>query len=425
MLNQESILQVDNSIYAAGLRAPLYGSYCFSGIPGTIDRLLTAETKLQSLPMQAVAQDETFEIVILLFIDAFGWRFLMDYQDDIPALKALSERALISKLTSQFPSTTANHLQMIHTGQQPCATGIYEYYQYDSLVDHIVAPLKFDLGRPCAEVKLHELVLPQDFFAPPIFQVALRSKGVDAHFFIPERNAPSALSQMLKQFGSVHGFTRPDHAFDELVKVCESIGKNKAYINLYYPDFDALLHRHGPGAKQPRDLAKNLFNLIESRLLAPLGKLNNKAALLICADHGMTDVSPKRTYYLNTQLPELLPFISVSKSGEFRSPSGSPRDFFLHLKPEYLAEGEALLQQSLAGRARIFKTEDLLAAKIFGNERYSERFIQNIGQLLILPEQKEAVWWFEKGIFEQNFFGMHGGLSFDEMDIPFFFLPIS
>ena len=424
MLNQDSISKVDNSVYAPGLRAPLYGSYCFSGIPGTIDWLLNAETKLQRLPQSVAAEGETFDLVILLFIDAFGWRFLMDYQDDIPALKAISDRALISKLTSQFPSTTANHLQMIHTGQQPCATGVYEYYQYDSLVDRIVAPLKFDLGRESTELKLHELVSPRDFFAPPVFQMALKSQGVGAHFFIPERNAPNAISRMLKEFGGVYGFTRPDQAFDELIKVAESAEGKKTYINLYYPDFDALLHRHGPGAKQPRDLAKNLFNLIESRLIAPLAKLNKKAALLMCADHGMTDVSPKRTYYLNTELPKLLPMLASTKSGEYRSPSGSPRDFFVHLKPEFFAEGESLLQQALAGKAHIFRTEELVSAKLFGNEPYSKRFLENIGQLLILPEQKEAVWWFEKGIFEQNFFGMHGGLSMDEMDIPFFFLPL-
>jgi hypothetical protein len=46
-----------------------------------------------------------------------------------------------------------------------------------------------------------------------------------------------------------------------------------------------------------------------------------------------------------------------------------------------------------------------------------------VGNLVILPYAHETVWWYQKGRFEQNFYGSHGGLSREEMETLLLALP--
>jgi hypothetical protein len=61
------------------------------------------------------------------------------------------------------------------------------------------------------------------------------------------------------------------------------------------------------------------------------------------------------------------------------------------------------------------KTEALIVDGYFGAE-VSPRFRERVGNLVILPYRYESVWWYEKGKFEQKFYGHHGGLTPQEME---------
>jgi hypothetical protein len=41
-----------------------------------------------------------------------------------------------------------------------------------------------------------------------------------------------------------------------------------------------------------------------------------------------------------------------------------------------------------------------------------------VGNLVVLAYRHESVWWYEKGKFEQHYYGHHGGLTPQEMEIP-------
>jgi hypothetical protein len=48
----------------------------------------------------------------------------------------------------------------------------------------------------------------------------------------------------------------------------------------------------------------------------------------------------------------------------------------------------------------------------------SERLLDRIADLVVLPYAGESVFWHEPGRFEQNYFGQHGGLTPGEIEIP-------
>ena len=109
--------------------------------------------------------------------------------------------------------------------------------------------------------------------------------------------------------------------------------------------------------------------------------------------------------------------IVTKHRGDHRVRSFSCRDQFLYIKEEHLAEAQAMLSKGLEGKADVVYTEDLIAQGYFGPD-ISATFRARVGNLVILPYRYEAVWWHEKGKFEQKYYGHHGGLTPQEMEIP-------
>ena len=98
-------------------------------------------------------------------------------------------------------------------------------------------------------------------------------------------------------------------------------------------------------------------------------------------------------------------------------PGGSCRDLFLYIKDEMLDEAQQLLAKGLKSKADVIKTDDLIAQGYFGPE-ISSSFRGRVGNLVVLAYRYESVWWYEKDKFEQKYYGHHGGLTPQEMEIP-------
>ena len=78
----------------------------------------------------------------------------------------------------------------------------------------------------------------------------------------------------------------------------------------------------------------------------------------------------------------------------------------------------------VADVAEVRPVRDLVAAGYFGDTPPSRRFLERVGNAVILPRPGRAVWWHEEGRFESRHPGDHGGLSPEEMEIPFGVLSI-
>jgi hypothetical protein len=88
---------------------------------------------------------------------------------------------------------------------------------------------------------------------------------------------------------------------------------------------------------------------------------------------------------------------------------------FLYIQDDLLQEAQSFLVPRLEGKADVVQSETLIKDGYFGPE-VSSRFHERVGNLVILPYRYQSVWWYEKGKFEQRFYGHHGGLTPEEME---------
>lgn len=386
---------------------PRYDSGGFAGIPNRIKDAFASKQ---------------YDAVVLFFVDAFGWRFYERFQD-APFLKRMGRHGRIEKLTSQFPSTTAAHVTTMHTGLPVGLSGVHEWYYYEPKVDRIIAPLLFSYAGTRERDALKGLkVNAESIYPKGILYSELKAMGVDSFNFGLRDYTPSTYSKIVMEGSEIRSFKTLSEG---LVNAGAVLNKQTSptYIQIYFDKIDSIGHEYGPNSPQI-EAEIETFLLMMENYFERIFK-GKRILFLMTADHGMCEVDPKTTVYLNANLnfDGFQRFVKKNRRGHLLVPAGSPRDMFLYINDEMLDEAQAFLATRLEGKADVVKTESLIADGYFGPQ-VSPAFRERVANLVVLSYRHESVWWYEKDKYEQNFYGHHGGLTPQELEIPLYSIEI-
>ncbi|HNA90393.1 MAG TPA: alkaline phosphatase family protein [Anaerolineales bacterium] len=387
---------------------PRYDSGGFAGTPTRIK--------------EAFASNQ-YDAVVLFFVDAFGWRFFERFQDS-PFLKRFAKQGKIEKLTSQFPSTTAAHVTTMHTGLPVGVSGVHEWIYYEPHADRVIAPLLFSFsGTKERDTLDAKRVKPERIYPVGTFYPALKAMGVESFNFGLRDYSPSTYSKVVMNGSEIRSYKTLSEAFINLSLLLEKQTK-PTFIHLYFDKIDSVAHEYGPNSPQVEAEIETFLLMMEhyfDRIFAG----NKRILFLMTADHGMCEVDPQTTIYLNTDasFSGFDKFIRTNRRGFPIVPAGSARDMFLYIKHERVDEAHTFLEKRLTGKADVVKTETLIQEGYFGPS-VSERFLERVGNLIILPYRYQSVWWYEKEKFEMKFLGHHGGLTPQEMETVLYSLEI-
>ena len=328
-------------------------------------------------------------------------------------------------MTSQFPSTTADHVTCMHTGLDVGQSGVYEWNYYEPLVDEVITPLLFAYAGDKERDTLKRSGIPTEaFFPTQTFYQKLQTRGITSYVFQSESYTPSTFSDIVYKGASVIPFKILSGALSNLVELVRADTATVSYYLLYYDKIDAICHTYGPKSRQFEETVDAFLSMMEELMYKKLSGKVGQTLLILTADHGQVEVDPRRTFYLNKQVMNIEQYLRKNQRGKLLIPAGSARDMFLHVKEERIDELVALLQKHLADRAEVYCTEELIAQHFFGSIQPSREFLMRVGNVVILPYQHETVWWFEEGKFDMHFQGHHGGLTPEEMEIPLLLLPL-
>ncbi|MDW8293492.1 MAG: alkaline phosphatase family protein [Anaerolineae bacterium] len=418
MLNERALHAVASARQQNGDVHPLYASYCFRNLPSLIRFVLLGDTQ-PAMPLDVLGElPQRHQIVLTILFDALGWQHIEPRLAAHPLLQRALREGVISKLTAMFPSTTTAHLIGFFSDLPPAQSGFYEWFQYEPQLNRIITPLYFSYAGDRERGTLGKNgVQPESIYPQQSFLQPLHAGGVSNYLVQPAWYAQGPVTALLKPVATLVGYRT---LADGLAQAARLIAKHRAegtpaFIWLYADGVDDVAHNYGPSADSTQAEVEAALAQVEHVLMPRIR--GSGALVLLTADHGQIDANPKRTYYLNQLVPDFESYLLRGSDGRPLAPAGSPRDLFLHVKPDLLEAARDRFAEALGNAARVLPTRILIEAGLFGPEPTTV-FLERVGNLVVLPAPGETVYIFEKDRFEQKYYGHHGGLSPQEMEIP-------
>jgi len=402
------------------MRLPFYEGLSLVNIPCTIAHLLGAPDFGKPPLAEALVErlGGKFEKVILLVVDAMGLKLFDRMRDPARGLAwgKYRDRALFAPLTSVCPSTTASALTTLWTGEGPGTHGIVGYEMWAkefgmvmNNIQHSAASARGDSGGlERSGFESHE------FMNKPLLGAHLRAQGIGATTFIHSSIAYSGLSTM--QMKDVNLQTYVDEA-DMCVSLADYVNSRhgiREFIYAYYSDVDTLMHRYN--ADDPRiDYQFDAFSTIfERAFLENLSQTVGKESLLILtADHG-SKATPRYSRYDLANHPDFLDHLVMQ-------PTCENRLAFFYIKPGRMQAVREYFESQWPDDFILVAPAQALKLGLFGKGPFHPRIEERLGDLIAVAKRDAYLWWAPK---PNLMAGRHGGLSEEEMLVPFYALPL-
>lgn len=400
--------------------SPQYGHGSFADLPALINHCLTGAAV--DLPVAAQWGDllQRYDNVVLVLVDAFGWRFFEQFVESSPFLNEFAQRGKVLRWTSQFPSTTTAHITCLNTGLTSGQSALFEWQFYEPTLDAMIEPLTFAWAGDKAETMRQASVNPATIYPTAHYPQQLLAAGVQPIIYQPREFMPTTYSQWMLRGLATRGFATLPEGLTNLSYELAQPAPSPRYFFFYTGNVDAIGHYYGPTSPHFAAEASTTLFALQKALLEPMVRTARNTLLIFTADHGMVETDPRTAIYLNTDpaFAGIERFLRRDRHGKLLSPGGSARDVFLYINEGLVAEAQAFLSERLSDKAVVWTTQSLIEQGYFGPPPLADNFLARVGDLVVLPAAGESVWWYEKDRFEQKFYGHHGGLTAQEMEIP-------
>jgi hypothetical protein len=403
---------------------PQYRDNCISNIPELLKEIFEINNKPQNYPNKHITEKtetEQNKKVILIIIDGFGRNQFLKHYKKNQFLTKLSNKGIVQSLTSVFPSQTTNALTTLNTGLTPQEHGIFEYFIYLKNIG-IINALKFErINTKTKNNLIKEGHTPNSLLLKgKTIHNTLNENGIKTFTHTNINNAYSACSKIIFQGSTIIPSLKTTDAIVGLRKNLEENKNNSAYFFVHLDTLDTIAHEYGSNSYQYCAELSTITYLLNKELVQ---KLDTKTAkdtlLLVTSDHGSVNVDINRTIYLPKISAAASAYLQTGEDKKLILPTGSPREIFLHVKEEKLAEAKQWLFEKIGDKAQIIETIEAAEMGLFGVGNVSECFFERTGNLLILPYGHETIWFEDPKGGKIRYLGQHGGLSSHEMFVPF------
>lgn len=415
MENQGKLLPHD-----AGLVLPYYDRLSLTNLPATISHLLGTPSFGEPPLDEAILAEigGPYEKIIFLLVDALGYPLLEELiqQDDHLIWGSLRQQAVYTPITSICPSTTASALTTLWTGVAPATHGIigYEMWarEFGLIMNNILhspASARNDVGG-----LLRSGFDPHAFLDRPLLGTHLKNNGISTTAFMHSGITRSGLSTMQLEDVAIHAYVDEADLFVSLAEHVNSRPGVREYIYVYYSDVDSLMHRFSTDDSRIALQFSAFSNLCERAFLNQLDRQAIKDTLLILtADHGSV-VTPINPRYDLINHPELTANLVMQPTCEHRLA-------FLYIKPGCVDAIKAYFARTWPEEFILIESEKALEEGLFGLKPHKLETRDRIGDLIAVPRGTAYLWW---ALTPNPMAGRHGGLSTDEMLVPFLALPM-
>lgn len=398
----------------AGAVHPAYDGLSLLNVPSSLSAWLGGPVLLHApldLPELHPFTPDVEQIVVAL-VDAVSFdRFTRWLEGAASSLKAFVDSGVLAPLTSVVPSTTTSALTTLWTGASPAEHGILGYElllrEYGLVVNMItMAPALLEgqrgfLGRAGVAA---DTLLPV-----PTLGDQLTASGVETHVFIANAIRASGLSRMHYAGSTIHGFGSPADLWHSVRGLVEKRPGHRRLVWTYYAGVDALSHIYGPDSEIVAVEFAHYARALAELFLGPLEDGARRGVLFILlADHGQV-ATPVNPYFQLSNHPQLTRRLHIA-------PTGEARQSYLYVKPGQVEAVAEYFDRTWPGGFSLLPSDLALEAGLFGPGMPCESARERIGERIALARGHGYLWWGSK---PDVLLGRHGGLTADEMLVPF------
>jgi len=347
---------------------------------------------------EALAPLTDYQHIVLLIIDGMGARYLARQTGYLHAHQC-------AELTSVFPTTTASAITTFMTGLAPQQHGLTGWFTYLKELGAVTAVLPCQLRGSREVITERGIDIAALYGHVPFFDLLQVNSTVLAPGWIinsPFNIAHSGRARrvgytnLASLFGNLRGLLHEDE---------------RQYIYAYWPEFDRLSHQFGNGSEQVaqhyRELDTSLAQFMESIA-------GTRTLLLVTADHGFIDTQPDRLINLHEH-PVLHDCLSLPLSGE-------PRVAYCYVHPHKTQTFIDYVQANFSQQMALVDSQELIRQHAFGLGEAHPQLAQRVGDYALIMKDNYVIKDWVAG--EKPFFqyGVHGGISEQEMQVPLIML---
>ena len=397
------------------LLKPAFGNGCITDIPGHILANFGIGT-WQSSGKRRGWISENPDHYIFLLLDGFGFSTIKYSLEkyNMKYLNIFTENSEFNLITSVFPSTTSTATVSYHTNMNPIDHRIMGYTSYIPEAGTVCNMISLTpLGRKehCLLDNGYEMPWIRDHGT--IYN-ELQKNDVSSFLYLPYAIRNSGLTRITGNRANIS----PYHSISQMFTSLErnlSASKGKTFHFCYISTVDTISHKIGPYTKDTAIEIESIFMLLEEQLLKSTD-LPKNTFMSISADHGHTVLEEKQKIDLSTDR-KLKSFLSTPVVGDARSP-------FIRTK-------EGLMETTLNHLTKKYEkyfisvpSKELMAEGFFGTPSGVMEDMSFLSDIILIPQNSTSIFDSSLKIVDpknesDTMIGMHGGLSCDEMLVPF------
>jgi hypothetical protein len=349
--------------------------------------------------------------VVLIILDGLGYnRFLTHLESHKGTFLELTEKGVFKPLTTVFPSTTSTVLASIFTCLSPAQHQILGYHMFSKKYGLVFDTL--DMRPVYGYSGQVELAKDYSNSIKPWLPI-LEQNGVKTLIATKASIAGSGLSQVIHRDVKLIPYLLGSDMFSQSSKALEHQGPT--LLIMYYSGVDTLAHRYGPYSEEVTFELNSIEHALKNFINSLSEKVKKETMLLLTADHGVAET--RKTHFLK-DAHEVMERLMLP-------PVGDSRATFLFSKPYQRDALRDAFQKNVEG-FKLFSSNELTAKGAFGQPTNAEGLAEKVGDFTALGVKYNALQYpfFEDDRVHQQL-GTHGGMTTEEMIIPFLSVGLS
>lgn len=323
--------------------------------------------------------------VVICLIDGLGWRSLIEFGGQAPALIAMGG----SSMHTVFPTTTPTALASLGTGQLPGTHGLVGATFFLPETQSVLAPLRWK------QDPLPAMVQPET----TIFE-RVAHHGVQMLTVAPAKYEFSGLTAAALRGGDYRVAEDTAQRVAELRAAVSGAGRSFTYV--YWFELDRIGHKHGVGSQAWLSGLGRVNDLVAK--LAE--QLPPSSAMIVTSDHGMINCDP--TGHVSIERHREL-------SGDLVLIAGEPRARHLYVQPNCADAVATRWSQFLGARAKVFTRDQIIDSGWLGP--MDPELVDRIGDVVCVGQGTTML----TSLVDARscaLLGQHGALTPAELEIP-------